>query len=310
MLGKHPYEYLLDPTVERRVIRVRRHWASLLTVLLQTFGVVVVAFVLSQLVSGDLWVVQSVLWYLAVAAVLRLVWRALEWWTELIIVTDKRFMITSGLIMTKISMTPITKVTDLSYLRTAGGRLFGYGTLRVELAGQKQDLEKVEYLPKPEAVFDAISDLALLKSVREHVAADPVEREHDIFLSHATADLALARALHHALKELGADVWIDDFSLRLGQNIVRAIDRGIASSRIGVVLVTPTVIAGRPWVEKEFSALLNDKKTVIPILHEVTLAELQTYSPLLHLNKGLSTADYRSVGEIAELIVSTLVAPE
>jgi membrane protein YdbS with pleckstrin-like domain len=159
ILGRHPYEYLLDPTVERRVIRVRRHWASLLTVLLQTFGVVVVAFVLSQLVSADLWVVQTVLWYLAVAALLRFIWRALEWWIELIIVTDKRFMISSGLLVTKISMMPITKVTDMSYLRTAGGRVLGYGTLRVESAGQKQDLEKVEYLPKPEAVFDAISEL-------------------------------------------------------------------------------------------------------------------------------------------------------
>ncbi|HSL07762.1 MAG TPA: PH domain-containing protein [Pseudonocardiaceae bacterium] len=159
IFGRHPYEYLLDPTVERRVIRVRRHWASLLTVLLQTFGVVVVAFVLSQLVGDDLWVVQTVLWYLAIAMLLRFVWKVLEWWIELIIVTDKRFMISSGLVVTKISMMPITKVTDMSYLRTAGGRLLGYGTLRVESAGQKQDLEKVEYLPKPEAVFDAISEL-------------------------------------------------------------------------------------------------------------------------------------------------------
>jgi uncharacterized membrane protein YdbT with pleckstrin-like domain len=159
IFGRNAYEYLLDPTVERRVIRVRRHWASLLAVLLQTFGVVVVAFVASQLVSDDLWIVQTVLWYLAIAALVRFVWKALEWWIELIIVTDKRFMISSGLVVTKISMMPITKVTDMSYLRTAGGRLLGYGTLRVESAGQKQDLEKVEYLPKPEAVFDAISEL-------------------------------------------------------------------------------------------------------------------------------------------------------
>jgi hypothetical protein len=74
--------------------------------------------------------------------------------------------------------------------------------------------------------------------------------------------------------------------------------------------VTPTVIAGRPWVEKEFSALLNGKKRVIPILHEVTLAELRAYSPLLHLNKGLKTADYRGVDEIAKLIFGTLEEPE
>ena len=158
MLGRHPNEYLI-PT-ERRVIRVRRHWASLLRVLAETFAVVIVAFVLSQLVGGDdLWVLQSVLWYLAVAAVLRFAWKVLEWWVELIVITDKRFLITSGIIVTKISMMPITKVTDMSYLRSFAGRLLGYGTLRVESAGQKQDLERVSYLPKPEATFDAISEL-------------------------------------------------------------------------------------------------------------------------------------------------------
>ncbi len=159
LIGRHAYDYLLDPAVERRVIRVRRHWASLLPVLLQTFGVVIVAFLLSQLLSGAGWVPQTVLWYLAVAAVLRLVWKALEWWIEVIIITNKRFMISSGLIVTKISMMPITKVTDMSYLRTLWGRVLGYGTLRVESAGQKQDLERVDYLPKPEATFDAISEL-------------------------------------------------------------------------------------------------------------------------------------------------------
>lgn len=84
-----------------------------------------------------------------------------------------------------------------------------------------------------------------------------------------------------------------------------AIDRGIARSRIGVILVTPTVITGRPWVEKEFSALLDDKEKVIPILHEVTWTELRKYSRLLHLRNGLSTAN-RTVEEIAKLIVNAL----
>lgn len=150
-----------------------------------------------------------------------------------------------------------------------------------------------------------MSEWTLLKSVREHVAADPVEREYDIFLSHSTDDLHIARELCHALKELDVEVWLDEFNLGLGQNVLLAIDRGISHSRIGVVLVTPHVIAGRPWVEREFSALLNNKETVIPVLHKVTMAELQKYSPQLHLNKGLSTADH-TVEKIAKLIVATL----
>jgi membrane protein YdbS with pleckstrin-like domain len=160
MIGRHS-DVLLNPSVERRVIRVRRHWAALLAVLLQTVGIVIGVFLLSLLVGriADLWWVQSLLWYIAVGALVRLAWKVLEWWHELLVVTDKRFMVTSGVIQTKNSMMPITKVTDMSFMRPFFGQILGYGTLRVESAGQKQDLERIDYLPMPEEVFLAISEL-------------------------------------------------------------------------------------------------------------------------------------------------------
>lgn len=169
---------LLNPAVERRVIRVRRHWAVLIVPLLQTIGVVIVAFVLSRLLSGagiDLWLLQSLLWYIAIVALIRYAWRVLEWWVEVVIVTDKRFMITSGIIETKNSMMPITKVTDMSFMRPVLGQILGYGTLRVESAGQKQDLERIEYLPQPEEVFLAISELIFgdKKQPRSHMLEPP-----------------------------------------------------------------------------------------------------------------------------------------
>lgn len=161
MLGpRDPDEYLL-PT-ERRVIRVRRHWASLTRVLLETVVILIVAIGISHLLSGageDGWLFQTILWYAALIVVARFAYKVLEWWVERVVVTDKRFMITSGIIETKISLMPITKVTDMSYTRPLVGRILGYGTLRVESAGQKQDLEKIEYLPRPETVYDGISEL-------------------------------------------------------------------------------------------------------------------------------------------------------
>ena len=161
MLGpRDPDDYLL-PT-ERRVIRVRRHWAALMLVLVKSLGVLIAAVGLAYVLEGDneiFYLLRTVLWYTALATVLYFGYHVLEWWVELIVITDKRFLITSGIIVTKISMMPITKVTDMSYLRSFAGRLLGYGTLRVESAGQKQDLERVSYLPKPEATFDAISEL-------------------------------------------------------------------------------------------------------------------------------------------------------
>lgn len=167
MLGpRDPDDYLL-PT-ERRVIRVRRHWAVLMLVLAKTLGALIVTLGISYGLAsfaddgdggGGLQLIQTVLWYAALATVLYFGYHVLEWWVERIIVTDKRFMLTSGILETKISLMPITKVTDMSYTRPVVGRVFGYGTLRVESAGQKQDLEKITYLPRPEEVYDAISEL-------------------------------------------------------------------------------------------------------------------------------------------------------
>ncbi|HYZ38956.1 MAG TPA: PH domain-containing protein [Pseudonocardiaceae bacterium] len=180
MIGRQS-NVLLNPAVERRVIRVRRHWAVLIKPLAQTIGVLIVAFVLSKLLSlvGDLWLLQSLLWYIAVAALIRYAWKVLEWWVEIIIVTDKRFMVTSGIIETKNSMMPITKVTDMSFMRPFLGQLLGYGTLRIESAGQKQDLEYIRFLPRPEEVFQAISGLIFgdKKQPRSHnLERPPVRR--------------------------------------------------------------------------------------------------------------------------------------
>ena len=201
--------------------------------------------------------------------------------------------------------------SDLRKLKSAASDLQRYGR-QLQQASDNLDraARRARSMPRsantrPLSFSPAPSEAALLHAARLQVAADPVQREHDVFLSHASPDLATAQELHAALVEFGAEVWLDDFSIKLGRNIVREIDLGIASSRVGVVLVTPAVVAGRYWVEQEFSALLNSKDQVIPVLHNVEWGDLQKYSPLLGLKKGLSTAD-RTIIEIAEMIVSTL----
>ncbi|MEU4807098.1 PH domain-containing protein [Actinosynnema sp. NPDC023587] len=154
---RDPDEYLL-PT-ERRVIRVRRHWSSLLWDLLEAAALLAGAMMISYLLPENAGVVQNILWYAALFVLLRLAYFVMEWWVERIVVTDKRFMISSGVFETKVAMMPISKVTDLTYERTVLGRMFGFGTLVVESAGQIQALNRIEYLPNPEEVYDAISEL-------------------------------------------------------------------------------------------------------------------------------------------------------
>jgi len=150
-------EYLLD--TERRVIRVRLHWASLAWDLFEAVALLAVAVMISYLLPPSMWLLQNILWYAALFVVLRLAYVVLMWWVERIVVTDKRMMMTTGIITTKVLMMPIGKVTDLTYERPLMGRLLGYGTMIVESAGQIQALNRLEYLPKAEQVYDAISEL-------------------------------------------------------------------------------------------------------------------------------------------------------
>lgn len=154
---RDPDDYLLG--TERRVIRVRRHWANLLWDVFEASALLAVAVMISYLVPATALVVQNVLWYAGLAVIVYFGYRVLDWWCEQIVVTDKRVMLTIGVFTTRVAMMPLSKMTDITYERTVLGRSLGYGTLIVESAGQIQALNRIEYLPRPEQVFDAISEL-------------------------------------------------------------------------------------------------------------------------------------------------------
>ena len=154
---RDPDEYLL-PT-ERRVIRVRRHWSFVAWDVFEAAALLAVAVMISYLLPGNSVLFENLLWYAALLVVLRFAYVVVDWWVERIVVTDKRFMLITGVFTTRVAMMPIGKVTDLTYERSATGRMFGYGTLVVESAGQIQALNRIEFLPHPEKVYDAISEL-------------------------------------------------------------------------------------------------------------------------------------------------------
>lgn len=146
---------------------------------------------------------------------------------------------------------------------------------------------------------------ALLDRVRDDVAADPVGREHDVFLSHASADNEVATQLYDELTARGLDTWFDGAELRLGESLMRQIDRGIAGSRCGVLLITVAFLDGRFWTEREMTALVGGRRRVIPVLHGVTFEDLSAYSPILSDFVGLDM-DRFGLGDIADQIAGTL----
>lgn len=121
-------------------------------------------------------------------------------------------------------------------------------------AGQVQDLS--------ERVVD-LED-SLIERVRGDVQADVLPRQHDVFLSHASADRDFASLLYQELAGRDLDVWFDQAELRLGESVMRQIDRGIADSRCGVLLITDAFLGGRFWTEREMAALVSGRRRVNP----------------------------------------------
>jgi membrane protein YdbS with pleckstrin-like domain len=155
-------EYLL-PT-ERRVIRVRQHWAVMAKHIWQTALFVLAMVVIETVLDGrtspgsDI-IIDNVTFYLALVATLRFTANTILWWIERIVVTDKRVMIAQGIVVHNVGMMPLGKVTDLTFRRSLSGRMLGYGTMVVESAGQIQALNQIDYMPRPEEIYEALSEL-------------------------------------------------------------------------------------------------------------------------------------------------------
>jgi TIR domain len=119
------------------------------------------------------------------------------------------------------------------------------------------------------------------------------KKRWDVFISHASEDkIEIARPLAEGLRDLGYDVWYDDFSLRLGDSLRGSIDRGLAESRYGVVILSEHFFA-KHWPNQELNGLaaieVGGKAVVLPVWHGVTHADVVQYSPTLADRKAVST---------------------
>nr|WP_114771265.1 toll/interleukin-1 receptor domain-containing protein [Microvirga subterranea] len=116
----------------------------------------------------------------------------------------------------------------------------------------------------------------------------------DVFLCHAWDDRkGIAKELHDLLEARGVSVWFSEKDVALGTSLLREIDKGLAKSRVGVVLVTPALlrrVQGEGIADKELSALLA-RDLLVPIVHDTTYEALREVSPLLGSRSGLSTKD-------------------
>ncbi|WP_329504112.1 toll/interleukin-1 receptor domain-containing protein [Pediococcus pentosaceus] len=138
------------------------------------------------------------------------------------------------------------------------------------------------------------AEIKTLTPLRNEVEKRAKADLKDIFLCHAWEDRkTTAKNLTDLLKENGTSVWFSENEVLLGTNLLREIDKGLAASRVGIVLVTASFlkrIQGNGIADKELSALLS-RDQLIPVLDGVTFEELFDVSPLLASRSGLNTSE-------------------
>jgi hypothetical protein len=149
------------------------------------------------------------------------------------------------------------------------------------------------------------AEVRTLTPVRDNIEKRaPLPDPRDVFLCHAWDDRGgAAKELHDLLESRGVSVWFSDKDVALGTPLLREIDRGLAKSRVGIVLVTPALLRrlqGEGIADKELSALLA-RDLLIPIVHGTTYEALREVSPLLGSRSGLNTTEDTMANVAAKL---------
>lgn len=119
---------------------------------------------------------------------------------------------------------------------------------------------------------------------------------YDLFICHASEDKeSFVRPLAEALQLENIEVWYDEFSLRLGDSIRRAMDKGLSQSRFGVVVLSEAFFK-KKWPQYELDGLAEREmkgkdKVILPIWHNITHKEVMKYSPSLAGRKAVSSSE-------------------
>lgn len=159
----------------------------------------------------------------------------------------------------------------------------------------KGRIQKAKWSKSGSSIYYTTGELSALIPARK-IVEQRVDKPDlkDIFLCHAWDDRKeSALELYNLLVTNGVSVWFSEKDIPLGTSFLREIDKGLAKSKIGIVLVTPSFlkrVQKEGVAEKELSALLATDQ-LIPIVHNTTYDALRDVSPLLGSRNGLDSQE-------------------
>lgn len=135
--------------------------------------------------------------------------------------------------------------------------------------------------------------------------------EYDVFISHANKDKEeLIEELYHSLDMLGIKIFYDKESLEWGDNWKERILNGVKKAEFAIIVISENFF-DREWTEKELSEFLNrqnrnGQKLILPIVHNISMKQLQEKYPNVADIQALDSKKY-TCDQIALLFAKQLI---
>jgi hypothetical protein len=134
------------------------------------------------------------------------------------------------------------------------------------------------------------------------------EFEWDAFVCYASEDkAALVAPLVAELQKYGLKIWFDTFILRVGSSLRESIDKGLAKSRFGIVVLSHAFFA-KNWPQQELNALFSRQVSghdvILPVWHDLTNEDLLHYSPLMSDKVAAKSSD--GIIQVARVLVQVV----
>ena len=189
---------------------------------------------------------------------------------------------------------------------------FIYNVLYDE-GGQDQDITINDLLS---SLISISKDKTFIDSMRE-AEKNPAklqiqtEAEYDVFISHANSDKpVIVDEINSSLEKLGISIFYDKKSLEWGDHWKKRILDGTQKAEFAIIVISENFF-DREWTERELDEFLNrqnsnGQKLILPILHNITIAQLQEKYPSVADIQGISTKDY-TCDQIALLFARQLI---
>lgn len=170
--------------------------------------------------------------------------------------------------------------------------------------------EKFQYIS---SIIEAYLKKVTLNTSKQKEPLEPLEEKVkcDVFISHASMDKeSFVEELYKSINKLRVNIFYDKEAFEWGDNWKDKLLENIEKAEFAIIVISENFF-GREWTERELNEFLNrqnenGQKLILPILHNITLEQLQEKYPTVADIQALDSSQY-SCDEIALFFAQQLI---